>query len=78
MERISRNLVPYTNDKRYRRFTKEVLHIDSSRKHWKIETSFWIFREDESRIGKGNGAENFAVLRHIALNLLKKQSQDWY
>jgi len=31
------------------------------------------FREDESRIRKGNGAENFAILRHIALNLLKKE-----
>ncbi len=32
------------------------------------------FREDESRIRKGNGAENFAILRHIALNLLKKEN----
>jgi len=29
------------------------------------------FREDESRIRKGFGAENFAAVRHIALNLLK-------
>jgi len=52
--------------------------LDSSRKHGGIETSLhWCldiaFREDESRIRKGNGAENFAVLRHIALNLLKKE-----
>jgi len=52
--------------------------LDSSRKHWGIETSLhWCldiaFREDESRIRKGNGAENFAILRHIALNLLKKE-----
>lgn len=52
--------------------------LDSSREHWKIETSLhWCldiaFREDESRIRKGNGAENFAILRHIALNLLKKE-----
>ena len=31
------------------------------------------FREDDSRIRKGNGAQNFAVLRHIALNLLKQE-----
>jgi len=31
------------------------------------------FREDESRIRKNNGAENFAVVRHLALNLLKKK-----
>ena len=55
-----------------------VYLLDSSRKHWGIETSLhWCldiaFREDESRIRKGNGAENFAILRHIALNLLKKE-----
>jgi hypothetical protein len=31
------------------------------------------FREDESRSRKGNGAQNFAVLRHIALNLSKQE-----
>jgi hypothetical protein len=31
------------------------------------------FREDECRIRKGNGAQNFAVLRHIALNLLRQE-----
>jgi hypothetical protein len=32
------------------------------------------FREDESRIRKNNGAANFAVVRHLALNLLKKET----
>lgn len=46
------------------------------RSHWGIENSVhWIldmaFREDESRIRKGYGAENFAAIRNIALNLLK-------
>ncbi len=46
--------------------------------HWGIENSLhWrldiAFREDESRIRKGNGAENLAILRHIALNLLEKE-----
>jgi len=31
--------------------------------------------EDESRICKGFGPENFAVIRHIALNLLKKNKK---
>ncbi len=48
------------------------------RKHWGIENSLhWTldiaFREDESRIRKDNAPENFAVLRHIALNLLKNE-----
>jgi predicted transposase YbfD/YdcC len=52
--------------------------LNASRMHWGIENSLhWrldiAFREDESRIRKGHGAENFAILRHIALNLLEKE-----
>ncbi len=50
------------------------------RNHWGIENKLhWIldvqFREDDSRIRKGNGAENFAMLRHVALNLLKQDKK---
>ena len=31
-----------------------------------------IFNEDQSRVRKDNGAENFAILRRIALNILRK------
>jgi predicted transposase YbfD/YdcC len=56
---------------------KLLLH--AVRTHWGIENKVhWVldiaFREDDSRIRKGNGAENFAVLRHIALNLLKRET----
>jgi predicted transposase YbfD/YdcC len=46
------------------------------RAHWGIENGLhWVldvaFREDDCRIRAGNAAENFAVLRHITMNLLK-------
>ena len=47
------------------------------RSHWAIENSLhWVldvvFNEDQSRIRNGNGPENMAVLRQIALNLLQQ------
>lgn len=53
-------------------FAKAVRH------HWGIENSLHYvldvsFREDECRIRKDDGAENFAVLRHIARNLLQRE-----
>ncbi len=49
------------------------------RGHWSIENSLhWVldiaFREDDCRIRKGHGAQNFALLRHLALNLLAQET----
>lgn len=54
---------------------KLLLH--ATRAHWSVENTFhWtldvIFREDDARLRTGDSAENFAVLRHIAFNLLKR------
>lgn len=48
------------------------------RTHWEIENCVhWVldvaFREDDCRVRKGNGPQNFALLRHIALNLLRHE-----
>lgn len=56
---------------------KQLLH--AARTYWEIENKVhWVldvtFREDDCRVRKGNGPQNFAVLRHIALNLLRRES----
>ncbi len=48
------------------------------RKHWGVENSLhWVldvaFREDHCQIRTDHGAENFVMLRHMALNLLKRE-----
>jgi len=51
--------------------------LEATRHHWAIENSFhWVldvtFREDDSRIRRGDSPQNMAVLRHLALNILKQ------
>jgi predicted transposase YbfD/YdcC len=54
-------------------------HLQTVRSHWGIENQLhWVldvaFREDDSRVRKENGPQNLAILRHIALNLLKQET----
>ena len=55
---------------------KRLLHI--VRRHWAIENELhWVLdvalNEDHSRVHIAQAPENLAVLRHIALNLLKQE-----
>lgn len=50
--------------------------LEAVRSHWQVENKLhWTldvaFREDESRLRADNAAENFTVVRHVALNLLR-------
>jgi predicted transposase YbfD/YdcC len=52
--------------------------LGAVRSHWGIENGLhWTldlaFDEDRCRVRKDHGPENFALLRHIALNLLKRE-----
>lgn len=38
--------------------------------HWVLDVTF---REDPCRVRAGHGAQNLAVLRHLALNLLRRE-----
>jgi predicted transposase YbfD/YdcC len=59
--------------------TSAALILEATQHHWAIENSFhWVldvtFGEDLSRIRTGESAENMAVLRTVALNLLKQDT----
>jgi predicted transposase YbfD/YdcC len=78
----STRVLPDTTTKEVRYFISSLPGdaeriLAAVRGHWSIENSLhWVldiaFREDESRLRTGYGAENMAVLRHMALNLLKQ------
>lgn len=52
-------------------------YLAAARAHWSIENSLhWVldmtFDEDRARNRKDNGPENLAILRKLALNMLKR------
>jgi predicted transposase YbfD/YdcC len=52
--------------------------LQAKRSHWEIENSVhWVldiaFNEDHNRVHKDNGPENLAIIRKMALNLLKQE-----
>ncbi len=56
----------------------EILY--AVRAHWEVENGLhWSldvsFREDESRVRMGHAAKNLAVVRKIALNLIRKETK---
>ena len=64
-----------------RYFVTSLAHVEpfanSVREHWGIENSLhWCldvsFNEDKQRMRTDHSAENFAVIRHVSLNLLKR------
>lgn len=71
-----------TKENRYFICSLPSTHIkkfaEATRLHWQIENNLhWTldvsFREDECRIRKDHSPENLAVVRHIAVNLLKNE-----
>jgi predicted transposase YbfD/YdcC len=57
----------------FARAVRSHWHVEN-RLHWVLDVSF---REDDCRIRNDQGPENFAVLRHIALNLLQREPRLW-
>ena len=56
--------------------TVKAKTVTREKGHGRIETREYLWEEDNCRMRKDNSGENFAVIRHIALNLLKKDDAE--
>lgn len=71
-----------SRERRYYISSKEAdaeAFASAVRRHWGIENQLhWVldvaFNEDQCRVRQGHAAENFATLRKMAINMLKRQS----
>jgi predicted transposase YbfD/YdcC len=84
--KITRERMVVTTQKTSREisyYIGSVLNVDASsiahiiRRHWSIENELhWVldmgFREDEARHRAKNTAQNMAILRHFAINIIKQ------
>jgi predicted transposase YbfD/YdcC len=48
---------------------------EAIRSHWGVESLHWvldvIFKEDQSRLRRGHGARNMALVRRLAFNMVR-------
>ena len=72
---------PITLEYRYYITSKDLSEktaLSAIREHWGIEAMHWVLdvtmNEDSCQIYRDNGAENLATLRHISLNMLRKEN----
>lgn len=70
-----------------KRFYISSLNADAAklnnaiRSHWAVENNLhWVldvtFKDDDSRIRRGMASENMVVMKHLAINLLKKDKKN--
>ena len=76
-----------TQVERHGKVTRDTRHFITSalltperaaeaiRNHWGIESMHWvldvIFKEDQSRLRRGHGAHNMALVRRLAFNMVR-------
>lgn len=66
---------PETPDSHLDRRATPERALEAIRAHWGIESMRWvldaIFKEDQSRLRRGYGAQNMALVRRLAFNIVR-------